>query len=62
MAKIRTKAKQDAQETLMQAMITPIEYAGDYGYTAEQVEEMRIQARRVAKLFGYTSYPGLGDI
>ena len=62
--KTRTYLKHQAQNEIMafatQAILCERESHG--GPDLALVAEMEKQAHRVGKLFGYTSYPGLGEI
>lgn len=61
----RTALKDTAQNDLLRGMVNAIltHEEGAYGAPDEAViEEMRAQARRVMKLFGFESYPGLGSV
>lgn len=56
----RTDTKQSAQDKLMQRLADALLLAAEDGEPIEMLDEMRRQAARIGKLFGYTSWPGIG--
>jgi hypothetical protein len=57
--KSATEIKQTAQNKLIQAMSDEILRAEENGEDAAVVGSMKCQAIRVAKLFGFISFPGI---
>jgi len=56
----KTEAKQTAQDYLLQGMSNAILGELESGGDPKVIEAMREQAKRVMKLYGYESFPGIG--
>jgi hypothetical protein len=58
----KTEIKQQAQDAIMQRLADSLLIADEQGDDAQVIDEMRRQAARIGKLFGYRSWPGIGQI
>jgi hypothetical protein len=54
--------KEAAQDAIMQRLADMLLIASEEEETPRMIEEIRKQAIRVGKMFGYTSWPGIGQI
>jgi len=56
----KTEIKQTAQDYLLQGLANAISMETNDADDPAVLEAMRGQARRVLKMFGYDSFPGIG--
>jgi hypothetical protein len=56
----KTEIKQTAQDYLLQGLANAISMETNDADDPAVLEAMRGQARRVMKMFGYDSFPGIG--
>ena len=55
----KTETKHAAQDEIMHSVANAILIAQENSESPEIINEMKVQARRAMKLYGYTEWPGI---